>query len=375
MKKLLASLFIFAFAFFGMNANKVYAKVITEKEGTVTVAKDEIVNDDLFIGAKSVLLDGTVNGDVFIGAESVKIGGVVNGNVHTAAKTIDVSGSVRGNMYGGGQTILVTGSHIGGSLLLGGATVSVDKDTTVAGSILTAAESVAIDSRITRNVFAGAGTLNIGASTQIGKDLYYGTGENKATISPDAVIVGATHKSEMKTPETKSTTDVVAMKKGFLKVMAATKVGMSILMFLGALIVGWVWMKLVEKQFSQSTAIVSQSFWKSMGLGFLIAMAFIPAVIILCMTFVGLPLAGMSVLVFILYSCLSGLVTARALGTALLKANKKTPVFAAFALGLVIIKVVEMIPFAGFFVTLAVFWTGLGALTMQLFAKQKTVKA
>jgi len=374
MRRTFVSLFIFVFALFGLSANKVYAKVITEKEGDVTIAKTEIINDDLFIGAKSVTLDGTVNGDVFIGAQSIKIGGTVNGNVHTAAKTIDVSGVIRGNMYAGAQNILVTGSKIGGSLLLGGASLNIDKDSVIGGSILAGAESLMIDARVTRNVFAGTGNLNIGSGTQIGKDLYYAVGENKATISPEAVIIGATHVSEMKTPDN-TNVDVVSMKKGALKIMAATKVGMTIIWFLGALLVGFVYMKLAEKQFSQTAGIVSGSFWKSLGLGFLVAMAFIPAVIILCMTFIGLPLAGLAVLLFLLYSCLAGTVVARALGTTLLKANKKAPVFGAFALGLLLIKVVELIPFVGFFTTLVVFWSGFGALTMQLFTKQKTVKS
>lgn len=374
MRKILASLFIFVFMLFGLGANKAYAKVITEKEGDVTIAKGEIINDDLFIGAKSVTLDGTVNGDVFIGAQSIKIGGTVNGNVHAGAKTIDMSGVVRGNMYGGAQNILVTGAKIGGSLLLGGASITIDKDANVGGSILAGAESLMIDADITRNVFAGTGNLNIGSDTRIGKDLYYATGESKATISPEAMIAGATHVSEMKTPENVNV-DTTAMKKNALKVMAATKIGMSVLMFLGALLVGFVYMKLAEKQFAQTAGIVSQSFWKSLGIGFLIAMAFIPAIIILCMTFIGLPLAGLTVLLFLLYSCLAGIVVSRALGTALFKANKKMPVFGAFALGLLLIKVVEMIPFIGFMTTLAVFWSGLGALTIHLFTKTKTAKA
>ena len=358
---------------FGLGANKAYAKVITEKEGDVIIAKAEVINDDLFIGAKSVTVDGIVNGDVFIGAQSIKIGGTVNGNVHTAAKTIEMSGVVRGNMYGGAQNILVTGSRIGGSLLLGGASINVDNNSVIGGSILAGAESLMIDSRVTRSVYAGTGNLNIGSDAQIGKDLYYATGESKATISPDATILGSTFKSEY--TYTKPNVDVGVMQKNAMKAAVATKVGMTIVWFLGALLVGFAYMKLAEKQFSQTAGIVTQSFWKSLGIGFLVAMAFVPAIIILSVTVIGLPLAGISVLLFILYSCLAGIIIARALGSRLLKANKKAPVFGAFALGLLLIKIVEMIPFVGFMTGLVVFWSGLGALTMQLFTKQKIAKS
>ena len=358
---------------FGLHANTVYAKVITEKEGDVTIAKSEVINDDLFIGAKSVTVDGIVNGDIFVGAEAIKIGGTVNGNIHAAAKTIEMSGVVRGNMYGGAQNILVTGSRIGGSLLLGGASINVDKDSVIGGSILAGAESLMIDSRVTRSVYAGTGNLNIGSDTQIGKDLYYATGESKATISPDATILGSTYKSEY--TYTKPNVDVGAMQKNAIKAAVATKIGMTILMFLGVLLVGFVYLKLGGKHFTETAGIVTQSFWKSLGLGFLIAMAFIPAIIILSVTVIGLPLAGISVLVFILYSCLAGMPVSLALGNVLFKANKKTPIFGKFALGLLIMKVVEMIPFVGFMTGLVVFWSGLGALTTHLFTKQKVAKS
>lgn len=374
MRKTLASLFIFVFALFGLSANKVYAKVITEKEGDVTIAKTEIINDDLFIGSKSVTLDGTVNGDVFIGSQSIKIGGTINGNLHIAANIININGVVRGNIYGGGQTVLVNGAKIGGSLLLGGTTITVDKDSVIGGSILAGAQNLMIDSRVARNVFAGTGNLVIGSSAHIGKDLYYASGENTATISPEAIIVGVTQKSQFKNAKNIGNVNVTTMKKNVLKMMVATKVGMTVLLFIGALLVGFVYLKLSEKHFTQTAGIVSESFWKSLGIGFLVAMGFIPAIIILGITVIGLPLAGLTVLLFLLYSCLAGIIVSRALGNTLFKASKKMPVFGAFALGLLLIKVVEMIPFVGMLTKLVVFWAGLGALTIQLFTKTKTVR-
>ena len=117
MRKALTSLIIFILAFFVFFPAEVSAKVITKENGDVNVAKTEVVNDDLFIGAQTVGIDGVVNGDVFIGAQTVKITGIINGSLHVGANTVDISGKIKGNVYTGAQNVLVNGGEIGGSLL------------------------------------------------------------------------------------------------------------------------------------------------------------------------------------------------------------------------------------------------------------------
>src|SRR5262245_51816871 len=44
----------------------------------VVIASDEVVNDDLYVGAEEFVLDGTVNGDVVVFARTVTINGEVD---------------------------------------------------------------------------------------------------------------------------------------------------------------------------------------------------------------------------------------------------------------------------------------------------------
>jgi len=67
MKKVFSTLLIFSLFCF-IFADKALAKVIVQEKGTVNIAKEEVLDDDLFIGADTVNIEGTVNGDVFIGA-------------------------------------------------------------------------------------------------------------------------------------------------------------------------------------------------------------------------------------------------------------------------------------------------------------------
>ncbi|OGM12392.1 hypothetical protein A2W13_01990 [Candidatus Woesebacteria bacterium RBG_16_36_11] len=366
MRKIITSLLILLFAFFVFSVTSVSAKVISDEKGSVNVGKTEIINDDLFIGAETAEVAGTVNGDVFVGAQTVKISGIINGNLHVGANTFDLRGTVKGNVYAGAQNVLVSSSTIGGSLLIGAATVNIDRDSSIGGSILAGAGGLTIDSQVKRSVYAGTGNLTIGSDAIIGKDLYYSSGQEQANISSSAKIAGSIYKSEV----AKSPSNIEGAKKLVPTAINGAKVFSSFIAFIGALIVGLLYLKLFAKYFTQTASIVSKSFWKSMGIGFLVTIALIPGMIILLITVIGIPLAGLAFLVFLLYSYLAKIIVGLTFGDLISKQLKwKMTTFWSFALGLLVIDILRFIPKVGFLVTLVVLWIGLGALTLRMFSK------
>lgn len=60
----------------------------------VAVASGEVVNDDLYVMGRDVIIDGTVKGDVIAFAQRVTINGVVEGSLNVAAQMITVNGQV-----------------------------------------------------------------------------------------------------------------------------------------------------------------------------------------------------------------------------------------------------------------------------------------
>ena len=369
MKKVLSSFVVFIFAFFVFSAATVSAKVITEEKGIVNIARTEVVDDDLFIGAQTVQIDGTVNGDVFIGAQIVIITGVINGNLHVGTNTLDLGGKIKGNVYAGAQNVLVKGASIGGSLLAGAATANIDNSSVIGGSVLVGAGSLSVDSRIGRSVYAGTGSLMIGSDTVIGKDLYYAADrdQTQTNISSDAKIGGNVYKSEYDAPQRP---DAQAIKNQLPGILGGIRFGATLLSFAGALVVGYLYLKLSGRHLTETSAIVSGSFWKSMGIGFLVSIAFIPALIVLLITIIGIPLAGISLLMFFLYCTLAKFVVGLPLGDWISrKFNWKTTTYGTVVLGLLAIYVMRMIPGVNFISGLMVFWVGLGALTLKLFSK------
>lgn len=367
MKKLFVIFLIsFLFVFF---PKKVSAKILTNKEGTVELAKNEIVNDDLIIGAKKVILNNTVNGDVFIGSEETIINGTINGNLHIGSGRVSLKGQIKGNVYIGTGNLTINKSTIGGSLLIGAGSAVVDNKSIIKGSVFAGVGSITIDSKINRNLYLGAGNASVQNNTKVGMDLYYAYNEsdNKISISDKAVIIGKTH-SQKYNIDTKNA-DTKVVKKQFESFKLATK----FLSFISTLIIGFIFLKLFKKRFTESSLILSQQFWKSLGIGFLVFITFFPAILTLLISVVGIPLIGVSFLILFLFIYLSKFIVSLSLGSMIVKKFNwsKLHSFWVFTLGLVVFYLLKSVPVVGGFISFLAITVGLGALTINLFQNNK----
>lgn len=366
MKKIIS--LILVFVFFISFSVKVSAKILTSKDGTIDIAQNETINDDLLIGSKTANLDGTVNGDVFIGSETANINGIINGNLHIGAGSVILKGQVKGNVYIGSGNVTITESTINGSLLVGGGTISVDDKTIITGSIFIAGGNISIDSEIGRNVYIGAKNIDIKENTKIGMDLYYLFNDqaNEVNISDKAIITGNTYKTDYQIPQKQNTQ--ISKKQ-----LAAVKPVLNIFSLISALIIGFLYLKFLRKHITETSAIIFKNFWKSLGIGLLIILTIFPAVMILLVTVVGIPLIGLLFLIISLFIFLSKFIVSLALSNLLshkFKWNLKDNYW-AFALGLIIIYLVKSIPVIGGFASFIITILGLGALTLNLFSKEK----
>src|SRR5215207_693378 len=62
----------------------------------IVIASDEVIDDDLYVTARTFVLDGTVNGDLIAAGQTITINGTVEGDLMAAGQTIVVNGSVTG---------------------------------------------------------------------------------------------------------------------------------------------------------------------------------------------------------------------------------------------------------------------------------------
>ena len=379
MKKFIFGFFSIFLALFVFVPNS-YAKVIVQEKGVVTISSDEIVNDDLFIGAESVEIYGTVNGDVYIGAGRVEIDGIINGDLFVGAATITITGKIEDDAYISGGNVIIQRASIGDSLLAGAGSLDIDKDTSIGGSLLVGsgvvdnkadvgrnffvgAGSASLNSSVGGEVRIGAGSINIGDNTEVAGDFYYTIGEdgNADLVLPnDAIVSGTIKKIE---PTISRLAEIEKTKTGFFKNTRAFQAGISLISFLGAILVGFLAIKKCQKTINLVTGQITKSLLSSLGIGFLVLVLTVPLALIIMLTGIGASLAMIALSLFGIGVYLAKLVTSLALGTWLSKQFgwEKMTTYANFVVGLLLFFILKNIHLVGGFTTLLFTSIGLGA--------------
>jgi cytoskeletal protein CcmA (bactofilin family) len=76
----------------------------------IVIPADEVVNDDLYLGAEEIVIDGTIQGDLVAGARTITINGTIEGDLIAAGQEIIINGSVLDDVRVAGA-VLTLGSQ------------------------------------------------------------------------------------------------------------------------------------------------------------------------------------------------------------------------------------------------------------------------
>lgn len=371
---LLSSLFLLFFVF----VSPAHAKVMVQEQGGIVVAKEEVVNDDLFIGAESVEILGTVNGDVYVGAGSVRVEGQINGDLVVGGGEVTIGGKIGDDVYVGAGNVNILSAQIGGSLLIGSGNAFIDDKSSVGGSLIAGAGNFDNRGDVGRNLMAGAGSFKLNSNvlgevrvgageikventSKVGKDFYYMTEDGGKVDVPEGVVSGSLSKLE---PSQKYTDDLNMMRSDFREFGKVARSGFLFFSFFGSLLVGVLAIKIFGKASEKISDSVFTDFFSKLGVGFLILLMSIPAAIILMITGVGFALGSIILSLFFVAVYLSKLVFALALGKWISgQFNwKKLNVYLNFALGLLIFYLIKAVPGIGPFAAFLATSVGLGSL-------------
>jgi hypothetical protein len=125
--------------------------------GTVVVEAGETVSDDLQAVGGTVIVRGTVEGDLqaFAGTVVLEESGTVTGDVQGAAGSITIAGEV------------------GEDLEIAGGSIDITETATVGGDVDTGAGSFTLDGRVDGTVRVGAGSILLGSTASVGGDFRY----------------------------------------------------------------------------------------------------------------------------------------------------------------------------------------------------------
>ncbi len=156
------------------------ASAFDGREGNeVVIEADEVIEDDLYIGAETVIVDGTIKGDLFTGAAFVTINGTVEGDLVTGAQSVIINGSVEGDVMAFAQSVVVNGTvgddlrsgaaaiqlgpnaKLGDDLLFGGASLEAKNGSLIGGDIVVGGGQVLVAGDTEGNILAGTAAFEL----------------------------------------------------------------------------------------------------------------------------------------------------------------------------------------------------------------------
>ncbi|HTY07795.1 MAG TPA: polymer-forming cytoskeletal protein, partial [Candidatus Edwardsbacteria bacterium] len=332
----------------------------------ITVAKGEVIDDDLFAAGSKVTIDGTVNGDVFAFAGDVVIRGKIKGELFAFAGTVVTADTVAGPVRAFAGEVNNSGFVAGNFTAFCGRLKQdgvLGRDATIKcgqaqiGGIIgrdlgLEAKNAEVSGAVGRDAYLRARNLDL-SKLAVGRDLVY------KTPSQFALPAGVT--AAGKTDWLQLPVEREHHARGLLR---AIRVFFRWIWFIGLLAIGMILLAVMPRHSLAIADAINGSFWKSLGIGALWLVLAPVAIVIVGLTIVGLPLA-----VFGLWMYLTSLYLA-AFGFSLLLGRKifdllKKPAISrywAFLAGLCVLFVVTLIPLLGFAVRLFVMALGGGAL-------------
>lgn len=156
-------------------------------ENSVTIKRDQTLNDDLYAAADTVTISGTVNGDVVVVGSTIIIDGTVNGNVWAGASNLTITGTVSQSVRGFGGKINFSGK-IGGDALLASNELSLTRDASVGRDAIVGADRLSLNGAIGRDVKSAARETIIGGTIN---GNVQSTSSERLSLSSGSLISGS----------------------------------------------------------------------------------------------------------------------------------------------------------------------------------------
>ena len=339
----------------------------------VNVPVGETVDSMLFIGGNSIDIAGTVNGDVYCAGQNITISGTVKGDVFCAGQNINISGNVDGGVRLAGQAVIVNGI-IKNSATIASQTLSLGKDSIIGNDLAGAAQTATLDGvigrdiavsfmslningTVNRNIIGNIENINVGSTGVVGGNISYSS-NNSPVISDGGQIKGDVAITPVKEQPSVSP-------EAITRLVVITILYMFVTMLIVALVISLLMSKILAK--TTNKAIKSPGRTVLIGIGSVIIAPIL--IVALLMSFIGMPLGLLTMLVWILILTISFPFAGYMVGQLILK-NSNSSVLKTLT-GVSLLMIVFLIPILGFFVMIAAHIFGVGMiidnLTQNLF--------
>ncbi len=122
----------------------------------VVIATDEVIKDDLYVGAETFTLNGTVEGDLIVTGGTIEVNGTVKGDLLAVGQSVTINGEVQDDARIAGYALFL-GGEVRDDFLGGGFSLETRPESRVGGDLLFGGYQGALAGTVD-------GDLNIGAA-------------------------------------------------------------------------------------------------------------------------------------------------------------------------------------------------------------------
>jgi len=384
MKKIIPLILLLILGFWAPSA-----QAVQEKLGLVLgveqemVAKKGIINNPNFRFGETVVISDDLTGDVYAAGGEVRIDGSVDGDLLVAGGQVIINGNVTQDLRVLGGSVIINGQveknvsilagqvNFGPNSLVKGSLVGGTGNADLGGSILggtwLGTGEAVLSSDHGDQVNLWAGTVKLLPQAKIDGDLNLQLSQEGSFDDQSGVVTGnknvkvATTAQERERIErqTKQAMQSFGLAKEFIGLLMAGLTGLVIIY-------------LFPKFSTKLTTLITKDLWAMLGWG-VISLFILPVIsLLLLITIVGMPLASILFLLYLLALVIGKYFAALALGQYLFTKYHWSIADSQqkqFLTGLVLISLIGLIPLLGAIVKFVALVIGLGSLTVWLKAE------
>ncbi|MFC1715720.1 polymer-forming cytoskeletal protein [Candidatus Poribacteria bacterium] len=363
----------------------------TRSGNVVEISETEVMPGDLSVACKMLRMNGEVRGDLLAGGMYLTVGKAVGGDAMLGGYNLEIPGSVGDDARLVGAHIEIRGT-VAGDLVAFGGNVRVLGD--VAGDVIASGGNIWISGNVQgcldaqggniviagtigQNAIVTASRLTLSSTALLKGNLAY-TSNRNVDIEQGAQIAGElSREPESKAAALWKLTSVLAKhlpeepqnwKEWKIAFPLWFRILLRVSSFISLLIAGIVILIVYGRQANMVADRIVSSPWKTLGWG-LIVLVCVPIVaLILCVSIVGLPAGIVAIATYLVFSYVSRVYVALAIGREILDRITKQDVRIIWPLivGLLIITILSSIPFyIGWVVRIICVLFGLGGMLIM----------
>lgn len=350
------------------------AEILRDLE--INLPKDQIYEKNLYVGAIKSFIEGTTKEDLIVFSKESEIVGDVYGDLFLLGGQIKFSGNVKGDLRVFGGNVKISGNVDGDVLIVGGNVeflegakvkreifvvgVKTDIKNSISEKLKIISGRVSIDAKILGSSDITTQNLKIGQNADISGDFSYYSPQI-FDKNEKAVITGKVSFNEIN-----SIREMGIVKKAILSFMNFW----IVLKFLTTLILAFI-LIYIFKPFTQNVVdLISKSYWKSILVSLLILFLAPLAITILIFSLVGLPIGLLLFMGFIFIIIIAPAIAGIFIGYWVKKyfagEGFKEIDFQSSSIGVIILSMVQLIPYAGGIIGFILFLISFGAISRQI---------